>query len=137
MEGVPTKLLGVATLSKDVSEQRTLTGSVGFFSILGQRLSSKFRANRLYKNLILKRHRAIQFVSVKAYLKGKRLTSGWRASLKIKKRFCFKSHFTLQKKPGPDPLKSGPDQFFLTVYTGNKQVRLIIEKCIVHKRKRA
>ena len=70
MEGVPTKLLGVATLSKDVSEQRTLTGSVGFFSILGQRLSSKFRANRLYKNLILKRHRAIQFVSVKAYLKG-------------------------------------------------------------------
>ena len=50
MEGVPTKLLGAATLSKDVSEQRTLTGSVGFFSILGQRLSSKFRANRLYKN---------------------------------------------------------------------------------------
>ena len=50
MEGVPTKLLGAATLSKDVSEQRTLTGSVGFFSILGKRLSSKFRANRLYKN---------------------------------------------------------------------------------------
>ena len=44
------KLLGVASLSKDVSEERTLTGSVGFFSILGQRLSSKFRANRLYKN---------------------------------------------------------------------------------------
>ena len=68
------------------------------------------------------------------YLKGKGLTSGWRASLKIKKRFCFKSYFRLQKKPGPDPLKSGPDQFFLTVYTGNKQVRLMIEKCIVHKR---
>ena len=50
MEDVPTKLLGAATLSKDVSEQRTLTGSVGFFSILGKRLSSKFRANRLYKN---------------------------------------------------------------------------------------
>ena len=50
MEGVPTKLLGAATLSKDVSEQRTLTGSVGVFSILGKRLSSKFRANRLYKN---------------------------------------------------------------------------------------
>ena len=50
MEGVPTKLLGAATLSKDVSEQSTLTGSVGFFSILEQRLSSKFRANRLCKN---------------------------------------------------------------------------------------
>ena len=35
MEGVPTKLLAAATLSKDVSEQRTLTGSVGFFRILG------------------------------------------------------------------------------------------------------
>ena len=37
--------------------------------------------------------------------------------------------FTLQKKPGPDPLKSGPDQFFLSVYTFNNQVWLMIEKC--------
>ena len=32
MEGVPTKLLGAATLTKDVSEQHTLTGSVLAFS---------------------------------------------------------------------------------------------------------
>ena len=38
--------------------------------------------------------------------------------------------FTLQKKPGPDPLlKSGPNRFFLIVYTGNNQVRFMIEKC--------
>ena len=37
---------------------------------------------------------------------------------------------TLQKKPGPDPLpKSGPNRFFLIVYTGNNQVRFMIEKC--------
>ena len=36
---------------------------------------------------------------------------------------------TLQKKPDPDPLKSGSDQFFLTVYTGNNKVRLMIEEC--------
>ena len=29
---------------------------------------------------------------------------------------------------GPDLLKSGPDQFFLTVYTDNNQVRLMTEK---------
>ena len=37
--------------------------------------------------------------------------------------------FTLQKKLGPDPLKSGPDQFFVSVYTFNNQVWLMIEKC--------
>ena len=36
--------------------------------------------------------------------------------------------FTLQNKMGPDPLKSGPDQFVLTVYTGSNQVSLMIEK---------
>ena len=36
--------------------------------------------------------------------------------------------FTLHKKMGPDLLKSGPDQFFLTVYTDNNQVRLMTEK---------
>ena len=34
--------------------------------------------------------------------------------------------FTLQKKPGPAPLKSGLDKFFSTVYNGNNQVRLMI-----------
>ena len=48
-----------------------------------------FGQNVSIRILILKRHRAIQFGSVKAYLKGKGLTSGWRASLQIKKRFCF------------------------------------------------
>ena len=52
-------------------------------------MSSMFGQNVSIRILILKRHRAIQFGSVKAYLKGKGLTSGWRASLKIKKRFCF------------------------------------------------
>ena len=53
---------------------------------------------------------------------------------KIKLRICYESQvrFALQKKPGLDSLKGGPDQFFLTVYTGNNQVRLMIEKCIVH-----
>ena len=32
--------------------------------------------------------------------------------------------FTLEKKPGPEPLKSGPDQYILTVYTRNNQIRL-------------
>lgn len=36
--------------------------------------------------------------------------------------------FTLQKKMGPDTLESGPDQFFLTVYTVSNHVRLTIEK---------
>ena len=47
-----------------------------------------------------------------------------------------KLHFQLHsspiettKKPGADSLKRGPDQFFLNVYTGNNQVRLMIEKC--------
>ena len=52
-------------------------------------MSSMFGQNVSTRILILKRHRAIQFGSVKAYLKGKGLTSGWRASLQIKKRFCF------------------------------------------------
>ena len=52
-------------------------------------MSSMFGQNVSIRILILKRHRAIQFGSVKAYLKGKGLTSGWRASLKIKKRFSF------------------------------------------------
>ena len=34
----------------------------------------------------------------------------------------------------PDPLKSGLDHFLLTVYTGNNQVRLMIERVIVHMR---
>ena len=33
------------------------------------------------------------------------------------------------EKTGSDPLKRGPDQFFLIVYTGNNQVGLMIEKC--------
>ena len=37
--------------------------------------------------------------------------------------------YTTEKKPDPDPLKSGSDRFFLTVYTGNKKVRLMIEEC--------
>ena len=40
----------------------------------------------------------------------------------------FEVPLTLQKKLGPDWSKSGQDQFFLTVYTGNNQVRLMIEK---------
>ena len=40
----------------------------------------------------------------------------------------LKAPFTLHKKMGPDLLKSGPDQFFLTVYTDNNQVRLMTEK---------
>ena len=32
------------------------------------------------------------------------------------------------EKTGSDPLKRGPDQFFLIVYTGNNQVGLMIEK---------
>ena len=52
-------------------------------------MSSMFGQNVSIRILILKRHRAIQFGSVKAYLKGKGLLSGWRASLQIKKRFCF------------------------------------------------
>ena len=52
-------------------------------------MSSMFGQNVSTRILILKRHRAIQFGSVKAYLKGKGLLSGWRASLQIKKRFCF------------------------------------------------
>ena len=47
-------------------------------------------------------------------------------------RYCinvgFKAPFILQKKCGPDPLKSGQDQFFLTVYMGNDQARLMIER---------
>ena len=76
MEGVPTKLLGAATLSKDVSEQRTLTRSVGFLAFLGNDCPQNFGQIVSIRILILKRHRAIQFVSVKAYLKGKGLTSG-------------------------------------------------------------
>ena len=37
--------------------------------------------------------------------------------------------YTTEKKPDPDPLKSGSDGFFLTVYTGNNKVRLMIEEC--------
>ena len=37
--------------------------------------------------------------------------------------------YTTEKKPDPDPLKSGSDRFFLTVYTGNNKVRLMIEEC--------
>ena len=40
----------------------------------------------------------------------------------------IKAPFTLQKKMGPDTLESGPDQFFLTVYTVSNHVRLTIEK---------
>ena len=38
--------------------------------------------------------------------------------------------FTLQKKPGPPgPFKKWFGPIFLTAYTGNNQVRLLIEKC--------
>ena len=41
----------------------------------------------------------------------------------------LKSHLHYRKKLDPDALKSCPDQYFLTVYIGNNQVRLIIKKC--------
>ena len=40
----------------------------------------------------------------------------------------LKPHLYYRKKCGPDPLKSGQDQFFLTVYMGNDQARLMIER---------
>ena len=39
--------------------------------------------------------------------------------------------YTTEKTGSADPLKShgGPDQLFLTLYTGNNKARLMIEKC--------
>ena len=42
----------------------------------------------------------------------------------------MKGLFTLQKKLGPDRLKSGLDQFFSTIYKANNLVLLILALCL-------
>jgi len=53
-------------------------------------------------------------------------------SCEQKPRLCIQRKVSIPiyttEKMGPGPLKSGPDQFYLTVYTGSNQVRLVIEK---------
>ena len=51
------------------------------------------------------------------------------------RRGWIKSHLHYRKKPDPDPLKSGSDQFFLTVYTlVTIRLGLWLKSAIVHMR---